>query len=160
MWGRTRGGWSWRSTGGSEQHVGEGAEPEGKALDLPVDLHSHPHLWSWALGSDWKNENEGQAAEMSFLSRGSGLSLRDRVRSSDRPAAPSCLVRILLGTFHWRSFRNVLPGNASGFPRSRWRTLLGGGTSGLLCLTCGHRDPTSEAQQKTDGWIKQKYSEY
>ena len=22
----------------------EGAEPKGKALDLPVDLHSYPHL--------------------------------------------------------------------------------------------------------------------
>ena len=22
------------------------AEPQGKALDLPVNLHSYPHLWS------------------------------------------------------------------------------------------------------------------
>jgi len=34
----------------------EGAEPEGKAFDLLVHLHSNPHLWSRALGSDQKNE--------------------------------------------------------------------------------------------------------
>lgn len=30
----------------------EGTKPEGKAYDLPVDLHSNPYLWSGALGSD------------------------------------------------------------------------------------------------------------
>lgn len=33
-----------------------GVAPEGKALDIPVHLHSEPHLWSGALGSDRKNE--------------------------------------------------------------------------------------------------------
>ena len=28
------------------RHGEEGAEPKGKALDLPVDLRSCPHLWS------------------------------------------------------------------------------------------------------------------
>jgi len=28
------------------------AEPEGKALDLTVNLYSYPHLWSRAMGSD------------------------------------------------------------------------------------------------------------
>ena len=37
----------------------EGAEPKGKALDLPVDLRSCLHLWSWALGSDRKNKIAG-----------------------------------------------------------------------------------------------------
>ena len=27
----------------------EGAEPEGEALDLPVNLRPHPHLWSRAV---------------------------------------------------------------------------------------------------------------
>ena len=34
----------------------EGADPKGEALDLQVNLRSHPHLWSRTLGSDRKNE--------------------------------------------------------------------------------------------------------
>lgn len=30
--------------------------PEGEALDLLVDLHFNLYLWSWALGSDQKDE--------------------------------------------------------------------------------------------------------
>lgn len=34
-------------------HSGEkGAEPKGKALNLPADLRSLPHHWSRAVGSD------------------------------------------------------------------------------------------------------------
>lgn len=37
-------------------HCGEdGAEPEDKAFDLPVDLRSSHHLWSWTLVCDLKN---------------------------------------------------------------------------------------------------------
>ncbi len=32
------------------------AEPEGFTLDVPVNLLSNLHPWSWALGSDRKNE--------------------------------------------------------------------------------------------------------
>ena len=34
-------------------------EPKGTDFNLPVDLHSYPHLWSRALGSDPKNEIAG-----------------------------------------------------------------------------------------------------
>lgn len=30
----------------------EGAEPDGEALDLPVNLRSYHHPWSRAVGSD------------------------------------------------------------------------------------------------------------
>ena len=61
----------------------EGAESEGKDLDLPVHLHSNPHLWSWAFGSDRKNEIADTSGQNEFLSLGGWLSLGDRVRSSD-----------------------------------------------------------------------------
>lgn len=32
-------------------------EPEGKALDLPVNLHSYPHRWSWRMGYDWNTRS-------------------------------------------------------------------------------------------------------
>jgi len=32
----------------------ERAELKGDAVDLPVDPHSNPHIWSWAVGSDQK----------------------------------------------------------------------------------------------------------
>lgn len=41
----------------------EGAELEGKALDLPVDLHSSSHLWPWTLdhgGQDEIPDTSGQ----------------------------------------------------------------------------------------------------
>lgn len=30
-----------------------------KTFDLPVDLHSNPHQWPWALGRDGKNRTAG-----------------------------------------------------------------------------------------------------
>lgn len=32
----------------------DGAELEGEVSDLPVDLRSNPHLWSWELGNGWE----------------------------------------------------------------------------------------------------------
>lgn len=32
------------------------AERESKAVALPVELRSHCHLWSQAVGSNWKEE--------------------------------------------------------------------------------------------------------
>lgn len=38
-------------------HHGEvGTEPETKVLNSPSDSHSNPHLWSWAMSSEPKNE--------------------------------------------------------------------------------------------------------
>ena len=59
----------------------EGAEAEGKALDLPVHLHPNPQLWSLALGSDRTNEIADTSGQ-NELPRVPGLSLRERVRSS------------------------------------------------------------------------------
>lgn len=39
-----------------------------EALDLPVDLRSHPHLWSWAVGRDQKNEKTATSSRYEFRS--------------------------------------------------------------------------------------------
>ena len=44
---------------------------------LSYDLRPYAHLWSWAMGHD-----QVQTAEMGFLRRLAGVSLRDGVRSS------------------------------------------------------------------------------
>ena len=41
----------WRCCGDEER-----AEPEAKTFNSQVNRHPNPHLWSWALGRDWKNE--------------------------------------------------------------------------------------------------------
>ena len=50
------------------------AEPQGKALDLPVDLRSYPHLCheGWVMAE--RTRSRVQAAEMSFLRRVAGVS--------------------------------------------------------------------------------------
>lgn len=53
--------------------VKEELSHKGEALDLPIDLCSHPHLQSWALGSDKKNEIANKVANVSFLSRVAGM---------------------------------------------------------------------------------------
>lgn len=58
---------------------GEKAEHEGKAVHLPADLFSYPHLWPQRVGSDPKNY--GYKKAMSFLWRVSGLILREKVRN-------------------------------------------------------------------------------
>ncbi len=47
----------------------------------------------------------------------------------------------------------IWPGNASGSPRRSWKTLLGRGTSGTLCLACCHRDPAPDKRNRVDGWM-------
>ncbi|KAL4005315.1 hypothetical protein ACER0C_005028 [Sarotherodon galilaeus] len=87
-----------------------------------------------------------QAAEMSFLRKVAGLSLRDRVRSS--AIQEGLRVEPLAGeiiSLGW-------PGNALVFPRISWRRWLGRGRSGLLCLGCCPRDPVSDKADE-DGWI-------
>ena len=39
---------------------------KAKALDLPVDLHSYPHLWSRGLGDDQKDEIAGTSGRDGF----------------------------------------------------------------------------------------------
>ncbi|KAI3356573.1 hypothetical protein L3Q82_017772 [Scortum barcoo] len=97
---RVRERWSVRLTGGLVQRIRsyagavgvpdhrgeEGAEPKGEALDLrPVNLRS-PHLTYghelWVMNDRKDKIMRIQAAEMSFLRRVAGRSLRDRVRSS------------------------------------------------------------------------------
>ncbi|TWW74533.1 hypothetical protein D4764_14G0005360 [Takifugu flavidus] len=57
----------------------ERAEPNGEALDLPVPTLTYgQELWVMTE----RTRSRIQAAEMSFLSRVAGLSLRDRVRCS------------------------------------------------------------------------------
>jgi len=60
----------------------EGAELKGEAFSLLVHLCSNPHLWSQILVMTQRMRSWIQVAEMSFLQRGAGLSLRDRGRSS------------------------------------------------------------------------------
>ncbi len=42
----------------------------------------HPHLRSWGMGHDWKNDITNTTAEMSFLRRRFGVTLRVKMRSS------------------------------------------------------------------------------
>lgn len=51
--------------------VKKGAESEGKAFNLPLQLHSTFYLWSWAAATDWNYLDCGH------LWRVSGLSIRD-----------------------------------------------------------------------------------
>jgi len=48
----------------------EGAEPEGKAFNLLVHLRPNPHLWSWALGNDCKNEVTDTSSRNELPQRG------------------------------------------------------------------------------------------
>lgn len=64
-----------------DYHGEEGAEPEGEALDLPVNFpltHGHELCVVTERMSVWMQE-----AEMSFLCRLAALSLEDRVKSSE-----------------------------------------------------------------------------
>lgn len=45
----------------------EGAEPKGKALDLPVALPPDPHLWPRAVDSDLKSEITDASSPNEFL---------------------------------------------------------------------------------------------
>ncbi len=61
----------------------EGAELQGKALDLPVNLRSYSHLWLWAVGHDRKDKIPDTGGRNELSPQGGwALPLRDRVRSS------------------------------------------------------------------------------
>lgn len=81
---------------------GEGAEPHGKALGLTACLHPSPHLCSYKL---WVvSERTRSGIQMRFLWRIAGLSLGDRVRSSDiwrELAAEPLLLGVELSQLRW-----------------------------------------------------------
>ena len=43
---------------------------EGKAFNLPVNLRSYPHLWSWRVGHDLKNEIADTSGRNGFSQKG------------------------------------------------------------------------------------------
>lgn len=55
-------------------------QKEGKALNLPVDLHSCPQLWSWAV--DHGQKDTITDTSWNGFSREGGFSFRDQARSS------------------------------------------------------------------------------
>ena len=119
------------------------AEPEGKALDLPVIfvptlIYGHE---CWVMTQ--RTRSRVQAAKMGFLRRVAGVSLRDRVRSSvileglgGRAAAPlrwkepAEMVRASskgcpLGASLGRCSRHDQVGRRPrGRPRTRWRDYI------------------------------------
>ncbi len=117
-----------------------------------------------------------QAAEMSFLCRVAGRSLRDRVRSSvtrEELRVEPLLLHIERGQLRWlghlfrmppggpgedlghagETMSPGWPGNASVSPWKSWRKCLGRGKSEHLCLDCCPRDPAPDKRKKMDGWI-------
>uniref|UniRef100_A0A8C9WAJ3 Reverse transcriptase domain-containing protein n=1 Tax=Scleropages formosus TaxID=113540 RepID=A0A8C9WAJ3_SCLFO len=120
-----------------------------------------------------------QAAEMSFLRRVAGRTLRDRVRSSvtreELGVEPLLLRRCLLDASLGRCSGLVplggglgadpghvgkttspgWPGNALGFPQRNWRRCAGRGKSGVLCSDCCPRDPAPDKSggRWMDGWM-------
>ncbi|KAI3359361.1 hypothetical protein L3Q82_002861 [Scortum barcoo] len=123
----------------------EGAESKGEALDLPVNLSFPlPHLTYghelWVMTE--RTRSRIQAAEMSFLRRVAGRSLRDRVRSSvtrEELGVEPLLLRIERSQLRWLGhlFR-MPPGRLPrevfqacptgrrprGRPRTRWRNYV------------------------------------
>jgi len=109
----------------------EGAEPEVEALDLPFHLCStyDPKLWVVTITT----RSRIQAAKMSFLCRVTGLSFRDRVRSSDirRELGRSQLrwfghlIRMPPGRLPLEVFRARPTGRRPrDRPRTRWRDYI------------------------------------
>ena len=107
-------------------HCGEGGgEPEGEALNLPAHLRSNSHGHKLLVVTERTRSWIG-AAQMSFLRRVAGLSLRDKVRSSDTQRDLG-VEPLLLGV--------RLP--------DVWGP----------CLACFHRDAGPDKQKEMDGWM-------
>jgi len=70
VWLSLRHGWGCTQVKLRLNQPSEGAEPEGKTLDLQVHLRSNPHLWSRALGSDRKNEIADTSGRNEFPPQG------------------------------------------------------------------------------------------
>ncbi|XP_061892442.1 uncharacterized protein LOC133642332 [Entelurus aequoreus] len=146
-----------------------------RSIYVPILTYGH-ELWVMTE----RTRSRVQAAEMSFLRRVAGLSLRDRVRSSvirkELKVKPlllhmerSQMVRMPPERLPKEVFRArptgrrprgrprtrwedyVWPGNASGSPRKSWTKWMGRRKSRLPCLGCCPRDPTSDKRKKMDG---------
>ncbi len=144
-----------------------------RSIYVPTLTYGH-ELWVMTE----RTRSRIQAAEMSFLRRVAGRSLRDRVRSSvtrEELRVEPLLLHIERGQLRWlghlfrmppgrlpgKVFRvrptgtmsPGWPGNASVSPRKSWRKCLGRGKSGHLCLDCCPRDPAPDKRKKMDGWM-------
>ena len=106
----------------------EGAEPEGEVLDLPVHLCSKPmvtyghELW---LVTE-RTRLRIQVAGMSSLRRVAGLSLRDKVRSSDirrELGVEPLLLRVERSQLRW--FRHLIKMPPGRLPLEVFRARLG-----------------------------------
>lgn len=47
----------------------------------------------------------------------------------------------------------IWTGNASGYPQSKWKMLLGRSMSGIPCLACCQSNPISAEMKKMDEWL-------
>ena len=119
----------------------EGAEPEGEALDLPaiyVPTLTYGHEL-WVVTE--RTRTRIQAAKMSFLRRVAGLSLRDKMRSSDirrELGVEPLLLRVERSQLRWFTLTRMPPGRLPlevfrarptgrrprGRPRTRWRDYI------------------------------------
>ena len=130
-------------------------KPVGKVFDLPVNPCSDLHLWSWAVGSDWKKsevvdtrgqrefpsrvKEETQGEELDIQRKPGAEPLQRWARASDWDR------RIPLEVFQTRSTTRtpwgwlkvgeiiylIWPGSSLRSPRRSGKVLLGSGTSGL-----------------------------
>ena len=55
----------------------------GKLSVFKIGPCSDPHLWSWILGNDWKNTVKRIKAEMGYLRRVLGVTLRNKEHRSE-----------------------------------------------------------------------------
>lgn len=54
----------------------------------------------------------------------------------------------------WRDYYLLWPESASGSLRRSWKTLLGTGMSGILCVACCSRNPSPDKLKEADGWME------
>ncbi len=141
-----------------------------QSIYVPTLTYGH-ELWVMTE----RTRSRIQAAEMSFLRRVAGRSLRDRVRSSvtrEELRVEPLLLHVERSQLRWLGHLYQMPpgrlpgkvdaggtmslgwpGKASGSPWKSWRKCLGRGKSGHPCLDCCPRDPAPDKQKKMDGWM-------
>ena len=64
-------------------------EPKSNAFNLLIHLCSNPHLWSWDLGSDWKNEVVDESGWNQFPLEGGWAQPYRKGEELDNPGALS-----------------------------------------------------------------------
>lgn len=93
-----------------------------------VGLHPNPHLWSWTLCSDWKNEIcVGRLSPRDIAKGASRSGLGIWLGGLVDILSISCQEEVTART-HWKDAFTFV---SSWMSRRRW---LGRGRSGLLCL--------------------------